>query len=188
MSKAANVVRQSLLDSLQCQAEEGGEWLLTIGDTEYSGKFNRRLGRLVFKPTDGKGAARRFSILVEEVVAEPKFFAIAFGKDGFAGDSGFACDFAIPCDLLSTFPDLLKAWIVKQDEDGELENCFGDERPAGFWILQAKGLDVVRSTVRECHNDSAAYAQNRAGKRLVDQLAVKIVQWSHTVANVLEEG
>jgi hypothetical protein len=108
-------------------------------------------------------------------MARTKYFAIAFGYDGFAGDSSFACDYAIPATIKSTFAELIIAWAKAQDEDGELENCFGDSRPVGFWILTEKNLDIVRSTVVECHNDSAVYAQNSNGKALVHKLSVKIV-------------
>lgn len=102
-------------------------------------------------------------------------FAVAFGKDGFTGDSSFACDYAVPATNNSTFDELLEAWTKAQDDDGELENCFGDDRPVGFWILSKKNLDIVRSMIHEVHNDSAAYVQNSAGKHLVHKLATKVV-------------
>jgi len=108
-------------------------------------------------------------------MARTKYFAIAFGIDGFAGDSSFACDYAIPATKNHTLQELLIAWTRSQDEDGELFNCFGNDRPVGFWILTEKSLDIVRSTVVECHNDSAAYAQNANGKALVNKLSVEIV-------------
>jgi hypothetical protein len=117
--------------------------------------------------------ARRAHSHIGEETALSEFFAVAFGKDGMAGDSSYACDQAVPCSVDSTFEEILDTWIKVQSD--ELENCFGDDRPVGFWILTAKGLGVVKSTVRECNNDSAAYAQNRQGKALVKKLAVKVV-------------
>jgi len=108
-------------------------------------------------------------------MARTKYFAIAFGIDGFAGDSSFACDWAIPATSKSTFKELLEVWTKAQEEDGELENCFGDDRPVGFWILSKKNLDIVKSMVHEVHNDSAAYEQNSTGKYLVAKLSTKTV-------------
>jgi hypothetical protein len=131
-------------------------------------------GRLVFKSTDGKPRTRRFRILIEEVKPKTEYFAVAFGSDGFMGDSSFACDYAVPAVYKPSFEGLLAVWTRAQNEDGELENCFGDDRPVGFWILSKKNLDIVKSMVHEVHNDSAAYVQNSAGKHLVHKLAVRI--------------
>jgi len=181
MGKAAVEIRKCLIEWMYGhQQEERGDWIYDLERGQrYLTTMNKH-GMLVLKPMDGKGRTRRFRILVEEVkpveerIGESLFVAVAFGKDGFTGDSSFACDYAVPAVSNSTFIELLIAWTKTQDEDGELFNCFGDDRPVGFWILPTKAFNIVRSTVRECHNDGAAYVQNSAGKHLVQHLAYRV--------------
>ena len=165
MSKATDIY-QSLLNALTWEGSEKPHEIL------WPGILDKEAGEIVFK---SKGKVKRFRILVEEVKPGPEYFAVAFGNDGFTGDSSFACDYAIPATKKSTFKELLKTWTKAQKEDGELENCFGDDRPVGFWVLSKKSLGIVKSMVREVHNDSDAYMQNSTGKHLVHKLATRVV-------------
>ena len=105
-----------------------------------------------------------------------KFLAVAYGKDGFSGDSSFYVEEStfVPATDKSTFEELLAAWIGKQEEDLSLDDFDGD-RPIGFWLLTKKNLVTVCQVYTEVHSDSACYQQNRTAKNLAAHLASKFV-------------
>lgn len=109
--------------------------------------------------------------------------AVAYGSDGFAGDSAFypGGDQSFVATEDSTFEQLLDAWKSwKMREDGLEEEELLDEElcelPAGFWLLTDDNLDVATTPGDiECGNDGQAYTVNRAIKVLCARLATKTV-------------
>ena len=104
-------------------------------------------------------------------MTQEKLVAVAFGDDGFSGDSSFYPENsnAVPATDESTFEELLAAYHTE----------FGDEvedKPVGFWVLTSENLEIAMTPFDgDIGNDSAYYAANRAVKRICNRLAVRIV-------------
>lgn len=100
-------------------------------------------------------------------------YAVAFGRDGFSGDSGFYCSiFPIPhADLV--FDELAAAYEATNEGKGNAED---GNTVAGFWVID----EATRKAVTELWSgvggsDSAVYRTNEAAKRVCNSLAVRTV-------------
>jgi hypothetical protein len=106
-------------------------------------------------------------------MTQEKLVAVAFGDDGFSGDSSFYPENsnAVPATDESTFEELLAAYHTKLGDEHEVE-----DKPVGFWVLTSENLEIAMIPFDgDIGNDSACYAANRAVKRICNRLAVRIV-------------
>lgn len=126
--------------------------------------------------------------------------AVAYGADGFAGDSGFSPDDNVEAPDGASFEELVEAWarrVAVDDHDGTLnpdgsvsfedgtmsgEELIGHveeergDRPVGFWILEDEDLErILAGSAVECWNDSSVYAVNQVAKRMCAQFAKRTV-------------
>lgn len=111
-------------------------------------------------------------------MAKEKLVAVAFGDDGFNGDSCFyPGEDAVPVSENASFDEIFAVWRAKQIKLGDWEECEDDnEKPIGFWVLTPKSLKIAKiAGSDDFSSDSACYAANRAVKRVCHHLAVRIV-------------
>lgn len=112
---------------------------------------------------------------------ETKYVAIAYGVDGFEGDSPFAPadEFALrPVSLKTTFHELFMMWTKITLKEGEMTK----NPPVGFWILTEENLLtalVLWGSESSCDDEggrrSPRVITNEYTKRLCNQLATKWV-------------
>ena len=96
--------------------------------------------------------------------------AVAFGADGFTGDSCFyPGQFILEITGNETLEQLIEQYVSLPDNE---------ERsvPVGFWILAAEHLDIAQEAFAAGdESESATYAANRAVKRICHRLSVRII-------------
>ena len=114
--------------------------------------------------------------------------AIAFGSDGFSGDSPFDTGVPLNANGEESFDELLKLWATEivteygldDDSDGDpiaLAKEEMEELPIGFWILEKSSMDIVSMVSNEFgpNSDGETYRLNRACKKLCNKLCSKII-------------
>lgn len=107
-----------------------------------------------------------------------KLFPVAYGKDGFAGDSSFYVTSFDTIDENVTLSVSLERLQDLYKKDFEKENPDGDfVEPVGFWLLKKADLEMAKIPydVDEGGSDGESYLCNKIAKVLCSRLAVIFV-------------
>ncbi len=103
-------------------------------------------------------------------------FAVPFGDDGFAGDSGFWLGDKVEASLESTLEECLAAHrAIAESGQGEDFDEEEYEAPVGFWLLSEKDA-ATADVVYDADfggSDGESYGMNRAAKRVCAHLAAR---------------
>ncbi len=110
--------------------------------------------------------------------AKEKMCAVAFGSDGFYGDSAFSVSDVVDADDGSPLEECLAAHrSLLEAEEGEDFEEESYEAPVGFWLLRPSDLRTAEVVYDADYggSDRESYTCNRAAKHVCAHLAVKVL-------------